>query len=76
MSYLHMKKNFKFDIINMNKYHWKTVQQKEYLQNLKNQKRKRYARNHELRKDESLVIKLTLTLNLIRTRIYDAFHSE
>ena len=60
----------------MSRYHWEIVQQKEYLQTLKSQKRKRYARDHEFRKNESSVIKLISALNLIRIRIYDASHSE
>lgn len=41
---------------------------------LKEKNKKIYLRNYDLRENSSAITRLTLILNLILFRIYDAFH--
>ena len=68
--------NLDFDIVNNDKYHDETMRQREHAEQLIEKDRKIFFRDTDIRFESSSIARLCSALNLIRSRAYDASHSE
>ena len=71
------RENLEYDIEDNDRHHWETLEQREYVQDLKNTKEIRvFLRDVEVRLESSFIAKLLSVLDLIHSRSYDASHFE
>lgn len=68
--------NLNFDIVGNGRYHWETIQQREYADSLDNADLKIFIRDTGVRLEVPPIAKLAPALDLIQSRPYDAPHSE
>ena len=66
-----------FDTVLNGRYHWETIQQREHAQSIqKSGQLREFLKDTGVRQDAPPISKLAPSLDLIRTRPYDAPHSE
>ena len=71
-----VRKDFEFDIIKNEKYHFEILKQKKHAKQLIDENQRIFFKNTKLQLKSFVIARLCSFLNLIRTRIYNAFHFE
>ena len=69
--------SLEYDIVGKGRYHWETIEQREYAEAIDNNAARRlFVRETGVRLEPSPIAKLCPALDLIQSRGYDAPHSE
>ena len=69
--------NLNYNIIENERYHWKTIQQRQYASILStDKKRKIFMRNTKIKIEHSIMTRVISVLNLILSKSYNALHFE
>ena len=68
--------NLEFDIVEEDRYHEKTINQRDYAEQLVDENQKRYLRDTNIHLKAPFIARLCSTLDLIQIRTYDASHSK
>ena len=71
-----VRKNLKFDIIKNEKYYFESLKQKKHAKQFVNENQRNFFKNTNLQLKLFMIARLYSFLNLIRTKIYNAFHFE
>ena len=71
------RSDLKYDVVRNGRYHWETMQQREYARDLDSTKdRNDFVKDFGVRIEVPAVVKLAPALDIIQSRAYDAPHSE
>ena len=71
-----VRKDLEFNIIKNEKYHFEILKQRKHAKQLIDENQRIFFKNTKLQLKSLVIARLCSFLNLIRTKIYDAFHFE
>ena len=71
-----LRGDLQFDIVQEGRYHFETVRQREHAEQLVGEDRKAFLKETGLQLESPVIARLCPALDLVRTRAYDAPHSE
>ena len=71
-----VREDLEFDIIKNERYHFEILKQRKHAKQLVDENQRTFLKNTRLQLKSLVIARLCSFLNLIRTRVYDASHSE